>query len=78
MPPSEKLNANGKRNWETNSNLEKAGADKESGYKWEREEEAPGWAWNNQKAREDYSRAWAQVVEKDRKVGHKYGDMLLK
>ena len=71
MPPSTSLNANGKRSWESN------GHDADTGYKWEREEDAPGWAWLNQKAREDHSKAWSQVVEKDRKIGNKYGDVLL-
>ena len=77
MPPSASLNANGKRGWDNNGVL-KAGADKGSGYKWEKEEDAPGWAWQNPKAREEYTRAWGQVVEKDRKIGTKYGDLLLK
>ena len=29
------------------------------------------------KTREDHSKAWSQVVEKDRKIGNKYGDVLL-
>ena len=43
-----------------------------------REEDAPGYTWMNQKAREEASRAWSQVVEKDRRIGNTYGDVLLK
>jgi hypothetical protein len=77
MPPSDKLNTNGKRNWDSNG-LIKAGEEKDSGYKWEREEDGPGYSWMNTKAREEAQRAWVQVVEKDRRVGNKYGDVLLK
>ena len=75
MPPSANLNANGKRNWDNNA-VEKAGVEKDSGYTWDKEEDAPGYAWANTKAREEASRAWASVVEKDRKIGNKYGDVL--
>jgi hypothetical protein len=77
MPPSAQLNANGKRNWDSNG-VTKSGVEKDSGYKWEREEDAPGYAWMNIKTSEEASRAWAQVVEKDRRIGNKYGDVLLK
>jgi hypothetical protein len=77
MPPSAALNANGKRNWNENAvPVEKAGVEKESGYTWEKEEDAPGYAWANTKAREEAARAWATVAEKERKIGNKYGDVL--
>ena len=77
MPPSANLNANGKREW-NNNGIEKAGVEKESGYSWEKEEDAPGYSWNNGKAREEAQRAWQGVLEKERRVGNKYGDVLLK
>lgn len=77
MPPSANLNTNGKRGFDSNGTT-KAGVDKDSGYTWEREEEAPGWSWQNTKARDEQNRAWANVLEKDRRIGNKYGDLLLK
>lgn len=77
MPPSEQINANGKRIWDT-ATTEKSGVEKETGYKWEREEDAPGYAWLNPKAREEAARASTQVVERERRVGNRYGDVLLK
>ncbi|KIW06902.1 uncharacterized protein PV09_02572 [Verruconis gallopava] len=79
MPPSAQLNANGKRNWESNgASADKKSEDNDGEYKWEREEDAPGFTWLNTKAKEDAQRAWAQVMEKERKIGNKYGDVLLK
>ena len=88
MPPSANLNANGKRNWENNNNGAKGdastaqgaggGVEKESGYRWEKEEDAPGFAWNNHKAREEAQRAWTGVVAQERQIGNRYGDVLLK
>jgi hypothetical protein len=84
MPPSANLNANGKRSWGENSNAApaagveggKGGTEKESGYTWEKEEDAPGYSWANTKAREEAARAWGTVVDKERKIGNKYGDVL--
>lgn len=103
MAPSDKVNANGKREWDPSHKNDPANAaglvDKSkknsstdatmSGeasttngsahgpYKWEREEDAPGYAWTNSKARDDFARVWAGVVDKERGIGNKYGDVLL-
>ena len=55
----------------------RGGVEKDTGYKWDKEEDAPGYSWTNSKAREETARSWAQVVDKDRRVGNKYGDVLL-
>jgi hypothetical protein len=91
MPPSATVNANGKRKWETNGNggaskgltLAQAdgpamimGKDSGSGYTWNREEDAPGHAWNNHKAKEDASREFSRFMDKDRMIkgGFSYHD----
>ena len=36
-----------------------------SGYTWGREEDAPGYAWMNKKALDEFHRAWDSLVHKD-------------
>lgn len=41
-----------------------------TGYSWSRQEDAPGYAWQNRKAQEEANRAWEMgIVAKDRAVG---------
>ncbi|KAK8167093.1 hypothetical protein IWX90DRAFT_415426 [Phyllosticta citrichinensis] len=47
-----------------------------SGYRWEREADAPGWAWKNKKSQEDWYKAEESFVERDRMVKARYGDPL--
>lgn len=47
-----------------------------SGYRWEREAEAPGWSWKNKKAQEDWIKAEEGLVERERMVKGRYGDPL--
>lgn len=39
-----------------------------SGYSWTQPEDAPGYAWRNKRAVEDAERAWATVLDKDKRV----------
>jgi hypothetical protein len=80
MAPSQALNANGKRSWKENGGKGAKGEGKEegtvhvqqeTGYTWKRDEDAPGWAWMNVKAREEAQRAYGQVVEKERMIKSK-------
>jgi len=45
---------------------------KSTGYKWTRDEDAPGYGWKNKKAMDDYSRATEQLVDRDRVIGREY------
>ncbi|KAF2154610.1 hypothetical protein K461DRAFT_291536 [Myriangium duriaei CBS 260.36] len=45
-----------------------------SGYTWSRQEDEPGWGWRNKRAVEDAERAWNGVLNKERKIGNRYGD----
>ncbi|KAF2145332.1 uncharacterized protein K452DRAFT_201981, partial [Aplosporella prunicola CBS 121167] len=56
------INANGKR------------VHAPSGYAWSREADAPGWAWLNKKAQDEWAKAEEGLVEKDRAVRGRYGD----
>ncbi|KAF4309162.1 hypothetical protein GTA08_BOTSDO03318 [Botryosphaeria dothidea] len=47
-----------------------------SGYRWEREAEAPGWSWKNKKAQEEWIKAEEGLVERERMVKDRYGDPL--
>ena len=67
------LNANGKRTLDEPPKMK----GEEGGYQWDKEEDAPGYSWQNSKAREEAARAWQGVQEKDRRIGNKYGDVLL-
>jgi hypothetical protein len=83
MPPSITTNANGKRKWENNNNGNTStglaqsvtggsttilGRDPDSGYAWFREEDAPGYAWNNHKAKEEAAREFFRFADKDRMI----------
>lgn len=35
-----------------------------SGYRWDKEEDAPGYSWNGKKAMEEYNRSWDAIVDK--------------
>ena len=39
-----------------------------SGYTWSREEDAPGYAWGNKKAVDEFHRAWDALVHKEHMV----------
>jgi hypothetical protein len=87
MPPSHQINENGKRIWEANGQGAGKGVDasasasasasgggealQETGYKWEKEEDAPGWSWANPKAREEAARVYQGFVDKDRMIKSK-------
>ncbi|KAI4742872.1 hypothetical protein E4T50_06739 [Aureobasidium sp. EXF-12298] len=43
-------------------------------YQYTQPEDAPGYAWKNKKAQDDFGRAWDSLVDKNRKIGNKYGD----
>jgi hypothetical protein len=89
MPPSATVNANGKRKWVTNGNdnviqgLALAqqgggsavimGRDPGSGYTWNKEEDAPGYSWNNHKAKEEASREFSRFADKDRMIKGGFG-----
>lgn len=47
-----------------------------SGYRWDREADAPGWAWKNKKSQEEWYKAEQSFVERDRMVKARYGDPL--
>lgn len=38
-----------------------------SGYRWSREEDAPGYRWKNKKATEEAARAWDSLVGKEQR-----------
>ncbi|KAF2094855.1 hypothetical protein NA57DRAFT_45542 [Rhizodiscina lignyota] len=68
------LNENGKRvaaRSEMGNGASKVQVHKQSGYMWEREEDAPGYAWKNKKAQEDFHRSWENIVGKDHMIGSK-------
>jgi hypothetical protein len=48
------------------------GKDAGSGYTWMREEDAPGYSWNNHKAKEEAGREFARFVDKDRMIKGKF------
>ncbi|KAF2422368.1 hypothetical protein EJ08DRAFT_653157 [Tothia fuscella] len=91
MPPSTNLNANGKRNWGVKDGRKINGSgnagngkgqgqgnhvDRETGYEWSSEQDAPGFAWQSKSGKDEYSRAWSAVAEKDRMIKTRYGDVL--
>lgn len=43
-------------------------------YQYTQPEDAPGYAWKNKKAQDDFSRAWDSLVDKNRRIGstHSY------
>jgi hypothetical protein len=40
-----------------------------STYQYTQPEDAPGYAWRNKKAQDDFNRAWDSLVDKNRKIG---------
>lgn len=42
-----------------------------TGYTWSRDEDAPGYAWKNKKAQEEFARAMDQIQDKDRMIKRK-------
>ncbi len=85
MPPAEVLNANGKRTLDAATATTTPGAGPasakylgrhEGGYAWDREEDAPGYAWRNAKAQEEGQRALGQIVDLGAMVKGMYGDIL--
>ncbi|KAF2234636.1 hypothetical protein EV356DRAFT_515020 [Viridothelium virens] len=48
-----------------------------TGYQWIRQEEEPGYAWKNRKAQEEAMKMLDQVVDKERMIGAKFGDLLM-
>ena len=84
MPPAEVLNANGKRTLDAATGTTTPGASSgsgkylgrhEGGYAWDREEDAPGYAWRNTKAQEEGQRALGQIVNLGAMVKGMYGDI---
>jgi len=41
-------------------------------YQYTQPEDAPGYAWKNKKAQDDYNRAWDSLVDKNRRIGSMY------
>ncbi len=85
MPPAELLNANGKRTLDVATGAATPGVGPgsgkylgrhEGGYAWDREEDAPGYAWRNTKAQEEGQRALGQIVDLGMMVKGMYGDFL--
>ena len=48
-----------------------------TGYQWVRPEDEPGYTWRNRKAQEEAMKALDQIVDKDKMIGARYGDLLL-
>jgi len=70
-------NGKGKADPRSDTSLEViVGKDSASGYQWTKDEDAPGYAWGNPKAREEASREFARFPDKDRMIKDKYGDVL--
>lgn len=42
---------------------------KPSGYKYEREEDAPGYSWKSKRAFDEIQRSWDSVVQRDTYIG---------
>ncbi|KAF2401188.1 hypothetical protein EJ06DRAFT_529323 [Trichodelitschia bisporula] len=92
LAPAPTLNANGKRSIDFTS-METTPQDAQkpemapqldaireaSGYKWTKDEDAPGYAWNNPKALEEHARNWANIVDTERMTRFRFReDVLLK
>ena len=43
-----------------------------SGYKWDRAEDEPGFAWTTKKAKDEYIRAFDAMAHRDSFIGGKY------
>lgn len=46
-----------------------------TGYRWSKEEDAPGYLWKRKAAQRDAQTAWDGLLDKDRMVGTTYGDI---
>jgi hypothetical protein len=46
-------------------------------YQWTNPEDAPGYAWRNKKAQDEYNRAYESLVDKNRKIGSMFFLFLL-
>lgn len=80
QPDQSRLNQNGKRALAMANSKATASAGKPngaaftpqvhqpSGYRWEREEDAPGYAWMNKKAQEGLKQGWDAIVDKDKMI----------
>ena len=73
MPTAEALNANGKRTFDAATGRSTASASSgakathlgkhPAGYVWDKEEDAPGYGWNNEKAQQEALRATNLIVD---------------
>ena len=48
-----------------------------TGYQWVRTEDEPGYAWKNRKAQEEALKALEHIVDREKMVANRYGDLLL-
>lgn len=53
--------------------LQQKGVHEASGYSWDREEDAPGFAWKNRKVQEEAQRQWNVLAEKDKMITSELG-----
>lgn len=66
---SPSINANGKRKHAAAADADaptttaESKRDPETGYQWARQEDQPGWAWKNNRAKEEAARAWKDIVD---------------
>ena len=77
MPTAESLNANGKRTFDAATGVAAGSSASASdakathlgkhpaGYVWDKDEDAPGYAWNNEKAQQEALRAMSQIIDVD-------------
>jgi len=76
------VNANGKRPLSQAQAQAPAAAsdashhDPETGYRWSRAEDQPGFDWMNNRAREDEAKALDMILDLGRQIKTKYGDPL--
>lgn len=77
MSSNEGLNANGKRTLDAATGVAGSSASSSkskyigqhpAGYAWDKEEDAPGYSWNNEKAQQDALRAMNQIVDTDQMI----------
>lgn len=71
MTTSDTSNNNGKRPHRDMQSSPRSGkhVHKSSGYKWDKAEHEPGYAWKGKKNVEEYNKAMEQVIDKHRVVG---------
>lgn len=79
MSSGEGLNANGKRTLDAATGVAESTAPASSskgkyigqhpaGYTWDKEEDAPGYLWNNEKAQQEALRALNQIIDTDQMI----------